>query len=128
IGSEINVNWTGPNTENDYIDLVPQGYKKTNGELTYSYTKDGSPLTVRAAAKPGIYTLRYIWRGTDSQRHVLAQANVEVTDSDVALITPDSVQAGSMVPVQWKDPASEGDYIDLVPEGFKRTSGELAYV
>ncbi len=128
IGSEINVNWTGPNTENDYIDLVPQGYKKTNGELTYSYTKDGSPLTVRAAAKPGIYTLRYIWRGTDSQRHVLAQANVEVTDSDVALITPDSVQAGSMVPVQWKGPTSEGDYIDLVPEGFKRTSGELAYV
>lgn len=128
IGSDINVSWTGPNTENDYIDLVPQGYKQTHGELTYSYTKEGSPLTVRAAAKPGTYTLRYIWRGTDNQRHVLAQANVEVTDSDVALVVPDSVQAGGIIPIQWKGPASEGDYIDLVPEGFKRTSGELTYV
>lgn len=128
IGSDITVNWAGPNAENDYIDLVPQGYKPTHGELTYSYTKEGSPLTVRAAAKPGTYTLRYIWRGTDNQRHVLAQSNVEVTDSDVALIVPDSVQAGSMIPIQWKGPASEGDYIDLVAEGFKRTSGELTYV
>ena len=128
IGSDINVNWTGPNAENDYIDLVPQGYKPTHGELTYSYTKEGSPLIVRAAAKPGTYTLRYIWRGTDNQRHVLAQANIEVIDSDVALVVPDSVQAGSPIPIQWKGPASEGDYIDLVPEGFKRTSGEIAYV
>lgn len=128
IGSDINVSWTGPNAENDYIDLVPQGYKQTHGELTYSYTKNGSPLTMRAAAKPGTYTVRYIWRGTDNQRHVLAQANVEVTDSDVALVAPDSVQAGSMIPIQWKGPASDGDYIDLVAEGFTRTSGEVTYV
>lgn len=128
IGGDINVSWTGPNAENDYIDLVPQNYKKTHGELSYSYTKEGSPLTVRAAGKPGSYQLRYIWRGTDNKRHVLAETAIEITDSDVALVVPDTVQAGGIIPVQWKGPANESDYIDLVPDGFKRTSGELAYV
>ncbi len=127
IGGDINVKWTGPNAENDYIDLVPQNYKKTYDELTFTYTKDGSPLTVRAAGKPGTYSVRYIWRGSDNQRHVLAEAAVEVTDSDVALVAPDTVQAGGMIPIQWKGPANERDYVDLVADGVKKTSGELTY-
>ncbi|MCK9533114.1 MAG: VWA domain-containing protein [Pseudomonas sp.] len=128
IGGDINVKWTGPNAENDYIDLVPQNYKKTYDELTFTYTKDGSPLTVRAAGKPGTYTVRYIWRGSDNKRHVLAEATVAVTDSDVALVAPDTVQAGGMIAIQWKGPANERDYVDLVADGVKKTSGELTYV
>lgn len=128
IGGTINVKWTGPNAENDYIDLVPHNYKKTYDELTFTYTKDGSPLTVRAAGKPGTYTVRYIWRGSDNKRHVLAEATVQVTDTEVALVAPDTVPAGAMIPVQWKGPANDRDYVDLVTDGFKKTSGELAYV
>ena len=128
IGGTINVKWIGPNAENDYIDLVPHNYKKTYDELTFTYTKDGSPLTVRAAGKPGTYTVRYIWRGSDNKRHVLAEATVQVTDTEVALVAPDTVPAGAMIPVQWKGPAHDRDYVDLVADGFKKTSGELAYV
>ncbi len=128
IGGDINVTWTGPNAENDYIDLVPHNYKKTYDELTYSYTRDGSPLTVRAAGKPGTYTVRYIWRGSDNKRHVLAETSVEISDSDVALVASDTAQAGAMIPIQWKGPANDRDYIDLVADGSKATSGELTYV
>ncbi|CAM3681755.1 VWA domain-containing protein [Rheinheimera salexigens] len=128
IGADFNVIWTGPNTEHDYIDLVPLDYTKTYGELTFTYTKEGSPLRIRAPGKPGIYQVRYIWRGTDNNRHVIAKTNVEITDSEVALVAPDNVQAGGVIAIQWKGPANKGDYIDLVPEGFKRTSGELTYV
>lgn len=127
IGSDIQVNWTGPNTDNDYIDIVAQGYKPTNGELSFTYTKDGSPLNVRAPGKPGTYTVRYIWRGTDNKRHVLAEAPVQITDSEVALMAPDTVQVGSFMSVDWKGPANKGDYIDLVPKEHKATNGELSY-
>ncbi|NYT78912.1 VWA domain-containing protein [Alcaligenaceae bacterium] len=127
IGDDVQVSWTGPNAEHDYIDIVPHDYKDTHGELSYTYTKDGSPLSVRAPGKPGEYKVRYIWRGTDDKRHVLAEAALPVTDSEVALVAPSTVQAGSFVPVKWKGPANEGDYIDLVPQGFKRTGGELSY-
>lgn len=127
IGSDIQVKWTGPNVDNDYIDIVPQGYKETNGELSFTYTKEGSPLSVRAPGKPGEYTLRYIWRGTDNKRHVLAEATIQITDSEVALVAPDTVQAGSFITVGWKGPANQGDYIDLVPKDYKKTNGELAF-
>ncbi|ART84084.1 hypothetical protein CBP31_14805 [Oceanisphaera profunda] len=128
IGADITVSWTGPNGEHDYIDLVPLDYKKTHGELAYTYTKAGSPLTVRAAGKPGAYQVRYLWRGVDNQRHVLATETLELTDTEVALIAPDNVQAGGSIPIQWKGPAHKDDYLDLVAQGVTRTSGELAYV
>lgn len=127
IGEDIQVNWTGPDGENDYIDIVPLDYKNTHGELSFTYTKDGSPLLVRAPGKPDSYLLRYIWRGTDNKRHVLAEATVEVTDSALALVAPDSVQAASFFPVTWKGPGNKGDYIDLVPVDHKRMGGELTY-
>ncbi|TKR53726.1 VWA domain-containing protein, partial [Allopusillimonas ginsengisoli] len=128
IGDDVQVSWTGPDADHDYIDIVPHDYKDTHGELSYTYTKDGSPLSVRAPGKPGEYKVRYIWRGTDDKRHVLAEAALPVTDSEVALVAPSAVEAGSFIPVKWKGPANKGDYIDLVPQKFKRTSGELSYV
>ncbi|MBP6020054.1 MAG: VWA domain-containing protein [Burkholderiaceae bacterium] len=127
VGADMQVNWTGPNADNDYIDIVPEGHKKTNDELAYTYTKQGTPLSIRMPGKPGPYQIRYIWRGTDNKRHILAAVTVQVTDSDVALIAPDTVQAGSVIPVEWKGPANAGDYIDLVVDGTKATSGELFY-
>lgn len=128
IGDDIQINWTGPNDENDYIDIVPQGYKDTHGELSYTYTKDGSPLHIRAPGKPNAYQVRYVWRGTDNKRHVLAETTVQVIDRAVALVAPDSVQAASFFNVNWQGPGNEGDYIDLVPAEHKRIGGELTYV
>lgn len=128
IGADFSVSWTGPNAEFDYIDLVPQDYEKTYGELTFTYTKEGSPLTIRAAAKPGTYQVRYIWRGSDDKRHVLAKATIEILDSEVALVAPETIGAGGIIPIEWKGPANENDYIDLVPDGFTRTSGEITFI
>ncbi|NYT65018.1 VWA domain-containing protein [Alcaligenaceae bacterium] len=127
VGADIEVNWTGPNAENDYIDIVPEGHEATNGDLAYIYTKQGTPLNMRMPAKPGAYDIRYIWRGTDNKRHVLATTTIQVADTEAALIVPDSVQAGSIIPVEWNGPASKDDYIDIVPADQKKLGNGLSY-
>jgi Ca-activated chloride channel family protein len=75
----VEVQWSGPNTKGDYVDLVPAGAAETSGELDYAFTRDleGKPATLTAPSAPGRYEVRYVLQGVDSRR-VLARAPVEV--------------------------------------------------
>ncbi len=58
-GGSVEVTWTGPDYARDYIAIFPAG--AADGKYTaYTYTRDGSPLTVAAPDQPGAYELRYI--------------------------------------------------------------------
>lgn len=127
IGAGISVDWTGPADDGDYIDIVPSGFGETSGELAYAYVRAGtSPLQINAPGQPGTYDLRYVWQGPDG-RHVLTSIALDVRDSDVAIIAPAGVVAGSTMTVEWKGPATDTDYLDIVPAGYTDTSGELSY-
>jgi Ca-activated chloride channel family protein len=58
-GSTINVEWTGPDNESEYL-----GISKANddGYLTYAYLRGNNPLqfTVPADLEPGAYDLKYM--------------------------------------------------------------------
>ena len=56
-GGELTVEWTGPDNGNDYIALFPaQGGNYTG----YTYTRKGSPLTLKLPDTPGDYLLKYV--------------------------------------------------------------------
>ncbi len=57
-GQTFSVEWTGPDGPRDYITVVAAG--AAPGAYTdYRYTRAGSPVNIRAPAKPGDYEVRY---------------------------------------------------------------------
>ena len=126
IGSRFEVTWDGPGSKEDYVDLVPPGYTKTHGELSYAYTEDGNPVSMRAPGTPGDYELRYVWNAPQG-RTVIANTSIKVVDAAVAIVAEPSIGIGQNLSVKWRGPNNDGDYVDLVPEGYTLTSGEKAY-
>ncbi len=126
IGGGINIDWTGPAGEEDYIDVVKSGDERVYGELAYAWVKEGVPAQLRAPGEVGIYDVRYVWQGP-VRKHVLATATLEVIDSEVTLVAPFKVAAGEYFSVQWQGPNRKDDYVDLVKKGQTKTFGELSY-
>lgn len=129
-GQSFEVSWRGRagggGTYEDYIDIVPHGYTETSGELSYTYLSAGNPLTIRAPVEAGDYDIRLVLEGTDG-RHVRYTAPLSVAQATAALAAPSAVRPGAEFPVHWSGPAEHADYVDLVPEGYTATSGELSY-
>ena len=126
VGQEFNVDWKGPNSGGDYIDIVPEGYTEVSGEIAYFYVERGNPAVIEAPGKAGNYQIRYVLEGPDGRR-VLASIPLDVSDAAVSLAFPPTVGAGQMIDIHWTGPASSGDYLDLVPEAHTEPSGETAY-
>jgi Ca-activated chloride channel family protein len=101
------VTWEGPDNEADYIcislpDQKPGSYKQ------YTYTKDGSPLKLRAPSEPGSYEVRYILgRGNK----LLAKTTIEIKGVTAKVSAPLSVKAGGRIKVSWQGPGNEDDLI-----------------
>jgi len=109
-GSEIEVQWTGPNNEGDYLTIVEAG-ADPGSYNSYAYTAKENPATSGALSEPGEAELRYV---TGQDGRTLASAPVEILEADVLVDAPDTVEAGGPVPVRWKGPANEGDYVTIV--------------
>jgi Ca-activated chloride channel family protein len=120
------IQWQGPATEGDYLDIVPAGYAQTSGEVTYAYTRDGNPSSLTAPAKAGAYEVRYVQEGTGG-RKVLASSPLRVTQPTATLEAPAEVPRGARFKVEWNGPNRKGDYVDLVKRGQTLTSGEISY-
>lgn len=127
IGQTFEVTWSGADGKDDYIDIMPAGEDRTHSEASYSWTRDGSPLSILAPGEPGDYNLRYVMQGL-SERRVLASQPLKVTPGDFTVVVPETAIVGSAIPIKWEAAAPlSGSYIDLVPAGFTETSGELSY-
>ena len=74
--STIRVNWEGPDQKSDYIATIQPG-ASGNDEITYAYTRDGSPLELRLPAEPGDYEIVYVQH---HGRKVLARKTLKVTE------------------------------------------------
>lgn len=112
-GAPVNVTWTGPNGEGDYLDTATPDAPGQKYE-TYAYTMDGNPLVLRLPAQPGDYVIRYIEAGTFQ---VLATQAVTVTAQAEGLTAPDTAPIGSTIPVGWQGAGFAEDYIDVSRPG-----------
>jgi len=74
-GSEVSVEWTGPDNKGDYITIVSK--QRPDGEYAdYSYTKRGSTLKIKAPDKEGEAEIRY---QTEPGNKVLFRRVIKVT-------------------------------------------------
>ena len=51
----------------------------------------------------------------------------EAATATASIDGPETVEIGDSFSVSWDGPGTESDYVDIVPTGYKPTSGELSY-
>lgn len=123
-GAKVQVAWEGPGEKDDYISVEKPGDKVALlSHITYSYTKEGSPLQLLMPPEPGQYEIRYIRRKTLT---ALASQPIEVTPVQASLKAPATAAAGATIQVEWTGPAygekGNGDYLSVEKPGDQPTS------
>jgi Ca-activated chloride channel family protein len=75
VGAAVAITWTGPNNQNDYLTIVPQG-APDGASQHFAWTASGSPARVDPpdAAEP--CEVRYVSGQNDK---VLARLPIEIT-------------------------------------------------
>lgn len=112
-GQPFEVSWVGPNGDRDYLTIVAKNAK--DGAFgSYRYTREGSPLTLRASIQDGDFEIRY---QSDRVKGVFGRRPVTVLPAEIVLDAPADVAAGSPFEVQWQGPNGERDYLTVVAAG-----------
>lgn len=109
-GSEIMVDWTGPNYKEDYIGIGKVGADGANQWENWTYTRDGSPAKLTIPAEPGDYAITYFMRQDRTPLTTIAFTATEVTASVTA---PTEAVAGSTIEIGWTGPNYDEDYIGI---------------
>jgi hypothetical protein len=112
-GSEIRVEWEGPDALRDFISIDSAGAgERDYGD--YVYTSRGSPVAMRVPEQPGRYAIRY---HTGQSWAVIGSADLVVLPTSATVSGPATVQGGSDLEVGWTGPDNVGDYVTIVPAG-----------
>jgi Ca-activated chloride channel homolog len=122
-GTALEVGWTGPGGEDDYIGFAKPGEKSTGGN--WIRTTAGNPVPMRAPERPGVYDLLYM---QSNPGRPLARRGIEVTPARATLEAVETITAGRTVEVIWTGPDGANDYVTVVkPELSNRDFGAYAY-
>ncbi|MGJ8657728.1 MAG: vWA domain-containing protein [Akkermansiaceae bacterium] len=110
-GSEIKLEWTGPNNKTDYISIVPKDAEDETRYVNYTYTRSGSPTKLLALMEIGPAEIRYL---AGRSNKVLGRTTIEIIPAKLTLTAPDEIKAGGSVKIDWTGPNNKGDYITIV--------------
>ncbi|MFA8387343.1 MAG: VWA domain-containing protein [Pelagibaca sp.] len=109
-GSEIVVDWTGPDYAEDYIGIGRVDAQGGAAWENWAYTRTGSPLKLTVPAEPGDYTITYFMR---QDRTPLTNIAFTATDVTAQIIAPTEAEAGSTIEIGWTGPDYAEDYIGI---------------
>jgi Ca-activated chloride channel family protein len=109
VAVEFEVLWQGPAYPSDYIS-VARPDQRPGSYVDYTYTRDGSPLKVRAPSEPGTYEVRYILGHGDK---LLAKAAIEIKGVGASLDAPPVADVATAFEVAWQGPGNKEDYISV---------------
>ena len=110
-GSQITIQWTGPQNERDFISLARIDQLNGGQYETYKYVSDDTDnVTLTVPGIPGEYEIRYVLR---SDYQIIARQSLTVRDVTASLIAPPRVEAGTQIAVQWIGPSNDRDFITL---------------
>lgn len=112
IGGMVEIRWTGPAHERDYISIDKVG-SVDSAYGDYAYTRK-NPVEIRAPETPGSYLIRYHLGGSN---RVIGQTELTVGSIRATLEAPSQVQAGGELSITWQGPDGQGDYISIDPAG-----------
>jgi Ca-activated chloride channel family protein len=108
-GTELQVDWSGPDAEGDRIVLAaPEA--EPDGSVERTLTRWGSPATLRLPDETGAYELRYVQ--ADPLR-ILAARPLALVAGAAAIEDPGMVVPSERFEVVWTGPAGQGDEIVL---------------
>jgi len=135
-GGTLEVSWTGPANERDYIAI---GETTPGGRtyLDYKYARDGSPVKLQVPEKPGTYEVRYILGVNDTiiarqpltVGGVTASLSAPVTVGAVegTVAGPAQVVAGETFKATWKGPDNPRNYVTIVLKGAREGTYTSSY-
>lgn len=124
VGSAFQVQWEGPDSRDDFIAIAEKGSKELRYR-DYTYTRDGSPLKVRAPSDPGIYEVRYIL-GRGSK--LLAKTTIDIKAVTAKVNAPGSAEIGETFEVSWEGPDNKSDYISIARPDQRPGIYEVRYI
>ncbi len=123
-GSSIEIAWTGPNNDRDYVGIgetTPNGRKYLN----YEYTRKGSPIRLAVPEQPGTYEIRYFLGQGDT---IIARQAFTASAVTASLSVPAQVAAGAKFKVTWTGPNNDRDFVTIVKAGTaERTYQDYQY-
>jgi Ca-activated chloride channel family protein len=115
ISSLIEVEWTGPADQGDYVAFARQTGTSWR-EFDYAWAvADAARVTLTTPADPGDYELRYISAQRNSA--VLARQSIKITDFDASIEAPDEVIAVTKLTVTARGPVAQQHWIGFAPKG-----------
>jgi len=109
-GSTIQVGWTGPDNDDDYIGIGVAGAGGAAGWENYTYTREGQTLDLLVPVTPGTYDITYF---LSQDRTELASSQITVTPVTAAITAPAVAPAGGEVQIEWTGPDYHDDYIAI---------------
>ncbi|WP_299921421.1 VWA domain-containing protein [uncultured Pelagimonas sp.] len=112
IGKVIEIIWTGPNNDGDFISV-----KETGGDgwgINSEGTHIGSPLKLRMPHEPGDYEIRY---QLAEEREVILRQPITIVDVAVTIDAPASAEIGEVIEFTWTGPDNEGDFLSVKEAG-----------
>ncbi|MEM9233933.1 MAG: VWA domain-containing protein, partial [Pseudomonadota bacterium] len=124
-GEEIQVEFSGPEpASGDWITVTAPDAPESKYN-SYSYTKQGSPATIRMPLEAGEYELRFV----QGNKKVIARQSITVTAATATLLAKDTAIAGETVTVDFTGPEpASGDFITVtVPDAEEKKFNDYAY-
>ena len=109
-GSIIEVGWTGPNYDEDYIGIGRADATGPDQWENWARTRDGSPLELVMPVEPGDYLIAYFLR---QDRTPLTSVPISLKPVEATLEAPASAPAGSTIDVAWTGPNYSEDYLGI---------------
>jgi Ca-activated chloride channel family protein len=109
-GSTVEVGWTGPDAQNDYLGVGAQGAEGSDRWQNFTYTRDGNPASLTMPMEPGPHLITYF---LDDGRTPIATVPITVTPAAASLTAPPTATAGSTIEVGWTGPDYRNDYIGI---------------
>ena len=119
-GTVFEVTWTGPDNEDDYITIVPEGANEGTYH-DYFYTAEGATGTLIAPTTVGDHEIRYVDGATSA---TVASAPMVIVGRVITLELPVQVAAGTEFEVSWEAIEGPGDYITIVPTASREGTYE----
>jgi len=115
IGAEVAVNWIGPGTTYDTIQLYESGADdNAQSQARASIHGRANPVKLVMPEVAGEYEIRYL---TAQSGRVLARTPITVTETAAEIDAPDRAQLGEDIRIAWTGPGNSYDRIELHPVG-----------
>lgn len=109
VSKPIKIEWRGPDGKSDYFTVVtPETDDGRYG--AYTYTQEGSPLSLVMPDTPGTYEIRYV---SAQSKSTLARKLIEVEAVEISLEAVDTTPISAEIEVSWRGPDGARDYLSI---------------